>query len=324
MKKLIVIALLSSVSTNTFAEFALDVGHNQVLQELNAITVNDLGVGESGYVSYFGGLCKFPAGTIGFNKYQELETERNKYSTYLKVKRMPLGKVKIEVSIQKQVSLAGFKLPLSEGKGETLASIAKSMAKIQECVDESFIVESIEGAHSLSGLLELIKNDISNTGSSDSEEISTIEESLDPEPDPVRTWSVTEEKSIIDDSPSVTMILDANEEVSGLYGSSSRPYLVIRCKENKTDAYIGTGSRLENESVTIRLDNGKAYLLEMSESTGGKALFFRSTISNIKKLFTYEKMIFRFTPSNSGAKTVTFNIDGLDAEIEPLRKACHW
>ena len=116
---------------------------------------------------------------------------------------------------------------------------------------------------------------------------------------------VTEDKSKIDDSTNVTLMLFANEEVYGRFGSAERPTFVIRCKENKTESYIATGSTLDSESATIRLDNEKAYQLQMSKSTDGRALFFTSAIRNLKKFWKYERMVFRFTPYNSGSRTVT-------------------
>jgi len=194
------------------------------------------------------------------------------------------------------------------------------MAKVEECGKDSFVVESIEGTSSLSELLEVIK--ISAAESVDRERSTAQEESLSSEPE--CTWIVTEDKSKIDDSTNVTMMLFANEKVYNMFGSSDRPTFVIRCKENKTEAYIATGSMLDSELTTIRLDSEKAYQLKMSKSTDGKALFLPHAISNIKKFWKHDEMVFRFTPYNSHSKTVTFNIRGLEKEIASLRKACHW
>jgi type VI secretion system protein VasI len=194
------------------------------------------------------------------------------------------------------------------------------MAKIEECGSESFVVESIEGTRSLSELLELIKSN--TTVSRDSEE-SPVKLELSAS-EPVWTWMVSEGKSEIDDSPNVTLTLFSNDQVSGTFGGSDRPTFVIRCRENKTEAYIATGNMLDSESATIRLDSEQAYPLQMSKSTDGRALFFPNTIMNIKKFWKHEKMVFRFTPYHSGSITVTFNIGGLEKEIVPLRRACHW
>jgi type VI secretion system protein VasI len=195
------------------------------------------------------------------------------------------------------------------------------MAKLDTCEGEVFLVDSIEGTNSLSDLLKLITN--SSVASVTSEKSPT--EATAPEmSDPVWTWIVTEDKSKIDDSTNVTLMLFANEEVYNSFGSADRPTLVIRCKENTTEAYVMTGNMLDNENAIIRLDSEKAYPLKMSKSTDGKALFFPSVITNIKKFWNYETMVFRFTPYNSGSSTVTFNIGGLKTEIARLRKACQW
>ena len=87
--------LLAFIATNSFADFSLNVEHPQVLKELNAITLNDLGVGESGFIQFWDGMCKLPAGNIGLNKYIELESDRSEYGTYLKITRLPNGEVAI-------------------------------------------------------------------------------------------------------------------------------------------------------------------------------------------------------------------------------------
>lgn len=85
------------ISANVYGEFTVNVDRTQVLKALDIITINDLGVGESGYIRFWGGLCKFPAGTIGIDKYRELESDRSEYGTYLKITRLPKGKVAIEI-----------------------------------------------------------------------------------------------------------------------------------------------------------------------------------------------------------------------------------
>lgn len=143
-------------------------------------------------------------------------------------------------------------------------------------------------------------------------------------PNTVFTWINSEEESKIVDSANVTLILSANEKIYRDYGMPVRPTIIIRCKDNKTDAYIVIGNMLDSNKSTIRLDSDKVFSMTMSKSMGGKALFFRKPISIINKMLGYNKLSFQFTPYNSVPQVITFNIEGLNEEVEPLRKSCNW
>jgi len=319
MRKITIIILIL-ISAKSFAEFTADVALPQVLKEINVYTVNDLGVGDSGFIQLWSGLCKFQNGRVGLYKYTELETERSEYVAYLKVTRIPNSQVTIAIPPQEQKSIGGIKLP-AVTKVDALKRVAKSMGNLESCGNDIFQVASIEGTVSLTELLKLIK---STKTSLDESEKSLPKANSTKASSPVWTWLVIEDKSKIDDSTNVTMSLLANEEVYSTFGSTNRPTLVIRCKENTTEAYVITGTMLDSDDVLIRLDDEKAFPLKMSKSTSGKALFFPSVITNIKKFWNYHTMVFRFTPYQTGPSTVTFNISGLKNEISPLRRACHW
>ena len=237
----------------------------------------------------------------------------------MKVTRKPKGVVSLAMEDKKPKVIAGIKLPGGESKVDALKSLVLSISRAEKCESDVFLIDEIEGVSSSSELVIIIKKKI--TGQNDnSEEKTIIPKSYD---ELEQTWMLSKDKSKIDDSTNVTLMLFSNEKVYGAFGAS-RPTFVIRCKENKTEAYISTGSLLDSEVTTIRLGREKAHTLKMLKSTDGRALFFPSAISNIKKIWKYQKMVFRYTPYNSGDKTVTFNIGGLMSEIAPLRKACHW
>jgi len=296
------------------AAFIADIDKVEIIKRMGTLTVNDLAVGESGYINAWAGLCKNENGAINLNKYTELETDRSSYGSYLKVKRQPQGMVAIESTGTKR-----------KDKKAIMTRVAASASERKECDGEFFIVDSIDGASSVSELLDIALADNVAVIEPKSTATPIVESYLtDAEDNHEQKWIVDEDKSPIDDSPEVTMMLPANEEAAGAYGSKDRPTFIIRCKENSTEAYFSIGSRLENETVTVRLDSDKAYSIEMDKSTNGKAVFFPQAISNVKKLFNREKMTFRYTPTYSGKQTVTFNINGLEAEITPLREACHW
>jgi len=130
-------------------------------------------------------------------------------------------------------------------------------------------------------------------------------------------WIVSESKSPIDDSPTVTMFRIAES------GGQS---LVLRCKENTTDAYIRTDDFLGDDStnVTVRYDSNKAQKLKLSLSTNNKALFFSPAITNIKQMLMSKKIIIRYHTYSGTPNTVAFNLDNLKEKIGLLNCTQNW
>ncbi len=143
-------------------------------------------------------------------------------------------------------------------------------------------------------------------------------------------WHLLQEKSKIDDSLSVTLIVDGDTKFEG-WLKTATPVLMLRCKEGKTAAYVITGmpqyverSNLYGATVTIRFDDSKAFQLKMSQSTDGEALFFANAKEFIQRMAKHSRMLFQFTPFNAPPTMTTFQIGGLEDAIKPLKSACHW
>lgn len=147
-------------------------------------------------------------------------------------------------------------------------------------------------------------------------------------------WVVEEEISPIDDSKTVTLMLNADSPIQVRY-TKSTPYLVIRCKENKTEMYIGFNTFLGSNTIypTTRIDSEKAVSdMKWSISTNHKAMFYDGSnykgyvkvTDYIKKLQTKNKYFVQVTPYSENTVNTTFTIIGLDKAIEPLREACGW
>ena len=102
--------------------------------------------------------------------------------------------------------------------------------------------------------------------------------------------------------------------------------LILRCKENSTDAYIRTDDFLGEDStnVTVRYDSNKAQKQKFSLSTNNKALFFSPAIANIKKMMKSKNVVIRYHTYSGTPNTVSFKMSDLKNKIKPLRNACHW
>lgn len=138
-------------------------------------------------------------------------------------------------------------------------------------------------------------------------------------------WVKSERISPIDDSPTVVLSLDSPDEVRSRL-LSGRPTLVVRCKENKTEAYINwrTFITTGTTEITFRADKEKAKKETWLVSSNNKATFSPMPIPLIKDLLGKSSLIVQVTPFSDNTYTVNFDIKGLDNAITPVREACGW
>ncbi|MDM8525031.1 type VI secretion system-associated protein TagO [Desulfococcaceae bacterium HSG8] len=139
-------------------------------------------------------------------------------------------------------------------------------------------------------------------------------------------WNVSSETSEIDDSTNVYLTLAAEKKIKGRF-SQALPVLILRCNENKTDAYVKFDIFLSTRpvAVTTRLDKSKARTAEWSVSTDYKAAFVPgSNVKFIRNLMKHDKLLVQVTPHGQNSKTTTFDLRGLEEAVKPLQKACNW
>lgn len=134
----------------------------------------------------------------------------------------------------------------------------------------------------------------------------------------------------MDDSRSVFLSLDANNQVEG-YFREFTPALMIRCRENSTDVYVITGMPANPElgeynryTVRIRLDTGAPFRQMWGASTDDESLFAPEPIALARRIASSSKMLFEFTPFSSSPATVEFDLAGIDQVIEQVADACNW
>lgn len=135
-------------------------------------------------------------------------------------------------------------------------------------------------------------------------------------------WVVTVDINPIDDSKTVSLILDA-ESGKNRWGKSV--YLVVRCKSNSTDLYIGWNDYLGSDAyVTTRVGDNKATTQFWNMSSNSKATFHREPIPFLKEILVSPKLVAQVTPYNKSPVTAIFNTAGLENAIKPLRETCSW
>ncbi len=135
-------------------------------------------------------------------------------------------------------------------------------------------------------------------------------------------WRVSVDVNPIDDSKTVTLILDAE---SGKNTRGKAVYLVARCKSNETDLYIGWNDYLGSEAnVLTRVGSNKAITQRWSMSTDSQATFHGKPIPFIKEILSSDKLVTQVTPYNESPVTAIFNTSGLKNAVKPLRETCSW
>lgn len=148
-------------------------------------------------------------------------------------------------------------------------------------------------------------------------------------------WIIWQGTSQIDDSPSVTLSAESNERIGNRLGRNAAPAtLTLSCRENTTRLLINmNGNHMASSPyhdwghVTMRIDSRQAFTRQMQESTDNSVLgLWRGgqSIPVIRDMFGAEKLTVRATPFGQSPITVTFDINGLQEEIQPLRQACNW
>ncbi|MDN3524335.1 type VI secretion system-associated protein TagO [Halomonas sabkhae] len=146
------------------------------------------------------------------------------------------------------------------------------------------------------------------------------------------SWSVSKEKSPIDDSVSVYLRTYSKEPIRGRLGRERDALLLIRCVENTTSMILQFGghhmaSLQQYGRVTLRIDDQDARRVRMNESTDNQALGLwngGSSIPVVKRMFGHDTLTVRATPYSESPITTQFPITGLEEAIKPLREACHW
>lgn len=137
-------------------------------------------------------------------------------------------------------------------------------------------------------------------------------------------WLVSEDTNPLDDSPVVTLINTASE---GRARFGDAPTLVLRCRENTTEAYINWSDYLGSDGpvVSYRIGDGKMQRQRWSLSTDSRATFYPgSHIGFIKELVGANRFVARVTPYGESPVTAVFELSGLPEHVQKLQRACHW
>lgn len=129
-------------------------------------------------------------------------------------------------------------------------------------------------------------------------------------------WQVSVKTNPLDDTTTVTLVLLAD---SGTSTWGDRVALVLRCKSNKTEAYINWHDYLGSEArVTWRVGGDDAITRKWSLSTNSEATFYPdSDITFIQQLLDADRLVAQVTPYAENPVTAIFDLTGLTNAMPP-------
>ncbi|MBL7114695.1 MAG: hypothetical protein ISS35_02925 [Kiritimatiellae bacterium] len=134
-------------------------------------------------------------------------------------------------------------------------------------------------------------------------------------------WKIRTDISAIDDSKSYFLSRAAEEPIgSGIF--SSTPTLMIRHKEGDLEVFIGFGTYLGSDSITVthRMGSNPAQHEEWGLSTDGKSIFCPvDAVAFVGQLLVSNRLVVRLTPYGESPVTSTFDLSGLPEAIQPMR-----
>jgi len=137
-------------------------------------------------------------------------------------------------------------------------------------------------------------------------------------------WRVSIETNPVDDSTSVTALLEADE---GRTDDGQQPNLVLRCRSNETELYITWGEFINAKApeVLTRIGSAPPDTFEWTVSTNREGTFFPGDdIAFIRRLLDANRLVARMTPYQESPITAVFDLRGIRSVVRPLQQTCGW
>ena len=148
-------------------------------------------------------------------------------------------------------------------------------------------------------------------------------------PNPAGGWAIKRTKSDFDDSRTIALSLSASNTITGWPRKTTRPTLIVRCKEGDLSAYVATGLTANPEmgetdvaSFRVRWDAQPASSETFDEASSSDAYFFRQPAEAIASMLFSRKLTLGFTPFNSDPVVIAFNLPGLTRWKRDLLSGC--
>lgn len=133
-------------------------------------------------------------------------------------------------------------------------------------------------------------------------------------------WTLTEDRSPIDDSPQILAVLKSTE---------ASAYLALRCRERKTEAQIIPVSFFATDvgnysSVLVRIDDGPAASSNWYQATSGGSVFSPNAIQFIRLLPDGGKLFVRVNGMSGRQLDATFKLIDISTVKTKIEETCNW
>lgn len=139
------------------------------------------------------------------------------------------------------------------------------------------------------------------------------------EPKPEQLWQVNESKSPLDDSPQVIAGLPALDGDGGLF---------LRCRENKTDAFVSPKTYIgsSNDAVKVQFRIGTSGVRESrwGGSVNGRSAFVLSPVQFIRELPNDTKLFVRLFDFRGVPHDSTFELGDVASVRDRIATVCKW
>jgi len=139
------------------------------------------------------------------------------------------------------------------------------------------------------------------------------------------SWYYKKNVNKMTDTTDVVAI-SSTKDIYSKDGIERRTTLVMRCKDNKTEAYLSLNDYLGNDypKITLRFDDGKPEKKTWSGGEGGDSAFATNPVAFIKEMSKHKKLIAGFEPYGLTMQAVEFDLSGADKVAQEISKACNW
>jgi len=146
-----------------------------------------------------------------------------------------------------------------------------------------------------------------------------------------QAWTTETATSPVDDSPNPLIWQNADRTYTTRLGKQWRPNLQIACESRRTIFAFSVPELFVSDhgawgAVTARVDKRPAVQIRMIAGNDHKSLaLIGSPAIRMAKAVAAGRTIFvRILPVNEPAFDITFDVDGLDEALKPIRKECSW
>jgi type VI secretion system protein VasI len=141
-------------------------------------------------------------------------------------------------------------------------------------------------------------------------------------------WFVEQEPAETEGLTDVRLSVLAGETVYGNRGQRGQPVLFLDCRENTTMLTVDWGVDLGSGTLAVGLgiDDAAPQTVEFAIGDDGRTLVLQpgsAAIPLIRQLIGHARLAMT-TDSASGRLETSFDLNGIDQALTPLREACGW